>query len=77
MAVLVEDGFEDVELTGPAEGLRAAGVDVTLVGPVAGRQYTGKRGATVTSDVAAGVAEAGLVWLAVLQWMRRASIGLF
>jgi protease I len=58
VAVLVEDGFEDVELTGPAEGLRAAGVDVTLVGPVAGRQYTGKRGAAVTSDVAAGAVRA-------------------
>ncbi len=58
VAVLVEEGFEDQELTGPVERIRAAGVDVTLVGPFAGRQYTGKRGATVTSDVAAGAVRA-------------------
>lgn len=52
--MLVEEGFEDAELTGPMDGLRAAGVTVTLVGPAAGRQYTGKRGAVVTSDAAAG-----------------------
>jgi protease I len=54
VAMLVEEGFEDAELTGPMDGLRAAGVTVTLVGPAAGRQYTGKRGAVVTSDAAAG-----------------------
>jgi protease I len=57
VAVLVEDAFEDVELTGPVEGLRAAGVQVTLVGPFAGREYRGKKGeAIVTSDIAAGSA---------------------
>ena len=55
VAVLVEDEFEDIELTGPVERLRAAGLDVKLVGPLAGRTYVGKRGeARVTSDVAAG-----------------------
>ena len=54
VAILVEEGFEDSELTGPRDGLRAAGVHVTIVGPVAGREYTGKRGGTVTSDAAAG-----------------------
>jgi protease I len=54
VAMLVEEGFEDAELTGPMDGLLAAGVAVTVVGPAAGRQYTGKRGAVVTSDAAAG-----------------------
>src|SRR6267378_2140187 len=46
IAMLVEQEFEDRELTGPLEALRAAGAS-----------FTGKRGeATVTSDVAAGSA---------------------
>jgi protease I len=57
VAMLVEDEFEDRELTGPLEALRAAGVTVTIVGPVAGAQYHGKRGqATITADLAAGAA---------------------
>jgi protease I len=55
IAILVEDGFEDLELTGPLDTLRAAGAQMTLVGPSAHVEYRGKRGqATVTSDVAAG-----------------------
>jgi protease I len=55
IALLVEDGFEDYELTGPLDALRAAGASVTLVGPSAGTEYRGKRGhATVRSDAAAG-----------------------
>ena len=57
VAMLVEDGFEDRELTGPLDALRAAGATVTLVGPTAGAQFAGKRGeAIVTSDLAAGAA---------------------
>src|SRR5258707_4597231 len=57
VAMLVEQEFEDRELTGPLEALRAAGATVVLVGPTAGAPFTGKRGeATVTSDVAAGSA---------------------
>jgi protease I len=57
IALLVEDGFEDYELTGPLDALRSAGASVTIVGPSAQTQYRGKRGeATVTSDVAAGSA---------------------
>ncbi len=44
VAMLVEDEFEDRELTGPLEALRAAGATVTIVGPTAGAQFTGKRG---------------------------------
>ena len=55
VAILVEDEFEDRELTGPLEALRAAGAKVTIVGPAAGAEFKGKRGqAIVTSDVAAG-----------------------
>ena len=57
VAMLVEDEFEDRELTGPLEALRAAGIAVTIVGPTAGTQYRGKRGeAVITSDLAAGAA---------------------
>jgi protease I len=57
VAMLVEDEFEDRELTGPLETLRAAGVTVTLVGPAAGVEYRGKRGeAVVKADIAAGAA---------------------
>src|SRR5580765_8010252 len=57
VAMLVEDEFEDRELTGPLEALRAAGVTVTLVGPSAGVEYRGKRGeAAVKADIGAGAA---------------------
>ena len=32
VAMLVEEGFEDRELTGPLDALRAAGATVTIVG---------------------------------------------
>src|SRR5689334_20839294 len=55
VAMLVEEGFEDRELTGPLDALRAAGATVQLVGPTAGGEFHGKRGeAVVRSDVAAG-----------------------
>src|SRR5215813_6843360 len=57
VAILVEDGFEDRELTGPRDVLSAAGAQVIIVGPTAGTDFRGKRGeATVTSDMAAGAA---------------------
>jgi protease I len=57
IAILVEDGFEDVELTGPLDALRSAGANVAIVGPSARTEYRGKRGqAAVTSDLAAGSA---------------------
>jgi len=57
VALLVEEGFEDRELTGPLDALRGAGATVTVVGPVANTEYRGKRGqAVVTSDLAAGSA---------------------
>jgi len=59
VAMLVEDEFEDRELAGPIDILRAAGVEVVIVGPAAGAEYRGKRGqVTVKSEVAAGAARA-------------------
>jgi protease I len=58
VALLVEDEFEDRELTGPLAALRHAGATVTIVGPVAGGEYRGKRGeAVVTAELAAGAAK--------------------
>src|SRR5258707_13056674 len=60
VAMFVEDEFEDRELTGPLDVLRAAGPTVSLVGPSAGTEYRGKRGqATVKADVAAGSVRMG------------------
>jgi protease I len=57
VAMLVEDEFEDRELTGPLAALREAGATVTIVGPTRGGSFRGKRGeATVTSDIGAGEA---------------------
>ena len=57
VAILVEDEFEDRELTGPLETLRAAGATVTLVGPTAGTKFRGKHGeAVVTADLSAEAA---------------------
>src|SRR5689334_20859069 len=58
VALLVEDEFEDQELTGPLEGLRAMGATVTVIGPVKGTEYKGKKGtAAVAADLAAGAAK--------------------
>jgi protease I len=58
VALLLEDLFEDVEVSSPLEALRAAGIEVVLVGPLVGRAYTGKHGAVFTADLAAGGARA-------------------
>jgi protease I len=56
VAILVEDLFEDRELTSPRDALTAAGARVLIVGPMAGKPYTGKHGGIVTADLAAGSA---------------------
>src|SRR3970282_303534 len=58
VAMLVEDLFEDSELSETAERLQAGGVEVTLVAPVADREDTGKKGPVVRSPLAAGAAKA-------------------
>ncbi len=59
IAILVEDLFEDTELTSPRDALAAAGARVVLVGPMAGKAYTGRHGGVVTADVAAGAVRVG------------------
>jgi protease I len=57
IAILVEQEFEDSELSGPRDALIAAGATVVMVGPISGAEYRGKRGeAVVTSELAAGAA---------------------
>ena len=59
VAMLVEDEYDDRELMGPVEHLRQAGVEVVIVGPIAGRDYHAKRGeGAVKADVAAGAVRA-------------------
>jgi protease I len=54
IAILVEEDFEDSELTGPLEAMKEAGARVTVVGPSRGRYQGKRRQATVTAEVAAG-----------------------
>jgi protease I len=56
--MFVEDGFDERELNGPLELLRAAGATVTIVGPTADTEFHDKRGnAIVKSELAAGAAK--------------------
>lgn len=52
--VLLEDKFEDSEAVYPYYRMQEAGFDVKLVAPEAGKEYTGKQGVKLTSDVTAG-----------------------
>lgn len=57
VALLVEDDFDGREVLEPLQTLRAAGLAVTVVGPVAGTTYHGRKpGAEVTAELAAGKA---------------------
>jgi deglycase len=58
IALFVEQEFEDSELTGPRDALRAAGATVVIVGPTAPTEFKGKKlGTVVTSELAAGAAK--------------------
>lgn len=50
VAILLAEGFEEVEAVTPADYLRRAGVDARLVG-VTGRAVKGGHGITVTADL--------------------------
>uniref|UniRef100_A0A0B6Z8T7 DJ-1/PfpI domain-containing protein n=1 Tax=Arion vulgaris TaxID=1028688 RepID=A0A0B6Z8T7_9EUPU len=52
VGILVEFSFEEPELLYPYYRMKEAGYETVLIGPVAGKQYTGKHGYPVTSDVA-------------------------
>jgi len=58
VAILIEEEFEDIAVKGAADAIRAAGLEVVLIGPVAGATYTGRRGGQVTAMMAAGKARA-------------------
>jgi protease I len=51
--VLLADGFEDLEFWVPVMRLREEGAVVTIAGPAANAQYTGKNALEATSDKAA------------------------
>lgn len=50
VALLLADGFEEVEALTPLDVLRRAGVEVDTVG-ITGREVTGGHGITVISDI--------------------------
>ena len=52
--ILVEDGFRDEELIYPYYRFIEAGYEVKLVGTEAGREYKGKFGLPVKSDITPG-----------------------
>ena len=58
IAIFVEHEFEDRELIEPLETLRAAGATVVVVGPFKDREYRGRHGHAVTSELNAGAARA-------------------
>lgn len=57
VAMLIEQEFEDVEVTQPLDALQEEGVEVTIIGSGKG-EYTGKKGMTVREDLSADVARA-------------------
>ncbi len=59
IAILVEDDFEDSELTEPLRAMRDAGANVLIVGSGSKKSYKGKKGsAEVTVDTTADRVEA-------------------
>lgn len=53
IALFVEEGFEDSELTEPLASLREEGAQVVLVGSGRFPVFTGKKGTQITPDVEA------------------------
>ncbi|MGZ5491921.1 MAG: type 1 glutamine amidotransferase domain-containing protein [Nitrososphaeraceae archaeon] len=49
--ILIEDLFEDVEVIYPYYRLIEEGYEVNIVGPVKGREYKGKHGMSLKSDI--------------------------
>jgi len=58
VAVLVAEGFEDLEFWVTVMRLREEGAEVTIVGEPAGSEFKGKTGLTAVSDVAAADVDA-------------------
>jgi protease I len=55
--MLIEDLFEDSEVVYPYYRMQEEGYEVQTVGPEAGREYKGKKGITIVSDIAASKAD--------------------
>ena len=58
VAILLDELYEDAELTVPRDVLTRAGAQVVLIAPFAGRTYTGKKGDRAISDRAAAGTQA-------------------
>lgn len=56
IAILIEQEFEDAEVTGPLQMLRHAGATVVLVGPTRDAEFRGRQGHIAKSELAAGAA---------------------
>ncbi|XP_059141916.1 protein/nucleic acid deglycase 2-like [Physella acuta] len=52
VGILIEYNFEDAEVIYPYYRMKEAGLESVLIGPVAGKQYTGKNGYPLSSEVA-------------------------
>jgi protease I len=51
IAVLVDNGFEDIELLYPYYRYQEAGFEVEVIGPKAGETYKGKKGGSIKSTL--------------------------
>ncbi len=58
VALLVEDEFEDADVAGTSDLLRSAGVEVVVVGHLAGHTYRGRKSLRIEAQLAAGKAYA-------------------
>lgn len=58
VAVVLADNYEDVEYTSPAEALREAGADITIIGTKKG-EISGKKGDTQQADATFADVSAG------------------
>ncbi len=50
VAILIENGFEDVEFQVPYKGLKMAGIEVVVLGSRMNQEYQGKHGKSIQSD---------------------------
>jgi protease I len=57
IAMLLENEFDDDEVAAIVKLLQESGCDVTFVAPFAGRAYTGRKGAVLTSGMNAAEAQ--------------------